>query len=148
MSAPTRELPRMLAHYRETIAPALQSEFADLARLRLLVGHPGRRPVLRELDHRLQAERARRDLVVRGVRSQRDTAVPSFLLEQILEAVDRGARQAQFERGAVAVERDAARANQLVHQRDASQLAAWIGNPEDDGIVGDERWSGDGCRHG
>src|SRR3954451_12270940 len=27
MSAPTRELPRMLAHYRETIAPALQSEF-------------------------------------------------------------------------------------------------------------------------
>ncbi len=28
MSAPTRELPRMLAHYRETIAPALQSEFS------------------------------------------------------------------------------------------------------------------------
>jgi large subunit ribosomal protein L5 len=27
MSASTRELPRMLAHYRETIAPALQSEF-------------------------------------------------------------------------------------------------------------------------
>ncbi len=27
MSAPTRELPRMLAHYRETIAPTLQSEF-------------------------------------------------------------------------------------------------------------------------
>ena len=27
MSAPTRDLPRMLAHYRETIAPALQSEF-------------------------------------------------------------------------------------------------------------------------
>jgi large subunit ribosomal protein L5 len=27
MSAPTRELPRMLAHYRENIAPALQSEF-------------------------------------------------------------------------------------------------------------------------
>ena len=27
MSAPTRELPRRLAHYRETIAPALQSEF-------------------------------------------------------------------------------------------------------------------------
>ena len=27
MSAPTRELPRMLAHYRETISPALQSEF-------------------------------------------------------------------------------------------------------------------------
>ena len=27
MSAPTRELPRMLAHYRESIAPALQSEF-------------------------------------------------------------------------------------------------------------------------
>jgi large subunit ribosomal protein L5 len=27
MSAPTRELPRMLAHYREAIAPALQSEF-------------------------------------------------------------------------------------------------------------------------
>src|SRR5215207_3232903 len=27
MTAPTRELPRMLAHYRETIAPALQSEF-------------------------------------------------------------------------------------------------------------------------
>ena len=27
MSAPTRELPRMLAHYRETIAPALQSQF-------------------------------------------------------------------------------------------------------------------------
>ena len=27
MSAPTRELPRMLAHYREDIAPALQSEF-------------------------------------------------------------------------------------------------------------------------
>jgi large subunit ribosomal protein L5 len=27
MSAPTRELPRMLAHYRDTIAPALQSEF-------------------------------------------------------------------------------------------------------------------------
>ena len=27
MSAPNRELPRMLAHYRETIAPALQSEF-------------------------------------------------------------------------------------------------------------------------
>ena len=27
MSAPTRELPRMLAHYRETIAPVLQSEF-------------------------------------------------------------------------------------------------------------------------
>src|SRR6187549_1878786 len=26
-TAPTRELPRMLAHYRETIAPALQSEF-------------------------------------------------------------------------------------------------------------------------
>ena len=26
-SAPQRELPRMLAHYRETIAPALQSEF-------------------------------------------------------------------------------------------------------------------------
>jgi large subunit ribosomal protein L5 len=26
-SAPTRELPRRLAHYRETIAPALQSEF-------------------------------------------------------------------------------------------------------------------------
>ena len=24
-TAPTRELPRMLAHYRETIAPALQS---------------------------------------------------------------------------------------------------------------------------
>src|SRR3954447_9652095 len=28
MSAPTRELPRMLAHYRETIAPAMQSEFS------------------------------------------------------------------------------------------------------------------------
>src|SRR3978361_1303206 len=28
MNAPTRELPRMLAHYRETIAPALQSEFS------------------------------------------------------------------------------------------------------------------------
>jgi large subunit ribosomal protein L5 len=28
MSAPTRELPRMLAHYRETIAPTLQSEFS------------------------------------------------------------------------------------------------------------------------
>jgi large subunit ribosomal protein L5 len=27
MSASTRELPRMLAHYRETIAPTLQSEF-------------------------------------------------------------------------------------------------------------------------
>src|SRR3954453_21867392 len=27
MSAPTRELPRMLAHYRETISPALQKEF-------------------------------------------------------------------------------------------------------------------------
>src|SRR3954454_5338197 len=27
MSAPTRELPRMLAYYRETIAPTLQSEF-------------------------------------------------------------------------------------------------------------------------
>jgi large subunit ribosomal protein L5 len=27
MSAPTRELPRMLANYRENIAPALQSEF-------------------------------------------------------------------------------------------------------------------------
>jgi large subunit ribosomal protein L5 len=27
MSAPTRELPRRLAHYRETIAPALKSEF-------------------------------------------------------------------------------------------------------------------------
>jgi large subunit ribosomal protein L5 len=27
-SAPTRELPRMLAHYRETIAPAMQSEFS------------------------------------------------------------------------------------------------------------------------
>ena len=27
MSAPTRELPSMLAHYREAIAPALQSEF-------------------------------------------------------------------------------------------------------------------------
>jgi len=27
MSAPTRELPRMLARYREEIAPALQSEF-------------------------------------------------------------------------------------------------------------------------
>src|SRR3569833_2310905 len=27
MTAPTRELPRMLAYYRETIAPALQSEF-------------------------------------------------------------------------------------------------------------------------
>ena len=27
MSAPTRELPRMLARYREDIAPALQSEF-------------------------------------------------------------------------------------------------------------------------
>ena len=27
MSAPTRELPRLLARYREDIAPALQSEF-------------------------------------------------------------------------------------------------------------------------
>ena len=27
MSADTRELPRMLANYRENIAPALQSEF-------------------------------------------------------------------------------------------------------------------------
>ena len=27
MTASTRELPRMLAHYRETIVPALQSEF-------------------------------------------------------------------------------------------------------------------------
>ena len=27
MTAPTRELPRMLARYREEIAPALQSEF-------------------------------------------------------------------------------------------------------------------------
>jgi large subunit ribosomal protein L5 len=27
MSAPTRELPRMLAYYRDSIAPALQSEF-------------------------------------------------------------------------------------------------------------------------
>src|SRR5919202_378109 len=27
MTAPTRELPRLLAHYRETIVPALQSEF-------------------------------------------------------------------------------------------------------------------------
>ena len=27
MSAPTRELPRLLGHYREEIAPALQSEF-------------------------------------------------------------------------------------------------------------------------
>jgi large subunit ribosomal protein L5 len=27
MSAPTRELPRLLAHYREEIAPALQAEF-------------------------------------------------------------------------------------------------------------------------
>src|SRR3954464_7760056 len=27
MTAPTRELPRLLEHYRETIAPALQSEF-------------------------------------------------------------------------------------------------------------------------
>ena len=27
MSAPTRELPRLLAHYREEIAPGLQSEF-------------------------------------------------------------------------------------------------------------------------
>ena len=27
MSAPTRELPRMLARYREEILPALQSDF-------------------------------------------------------------------------------------------------------------------------
>src|ERR687892_55177 len=27
MTAPTRELPRLLAHYRDTIAPALQAEF-------------------------------------------------------------------------------------------------------------------------
>src|SRR4028119_1506302 len=27
MTAPTRELPRLLGHYRESIAPALQSEF-------------------------------------------------------------------------------------------------------------------------
>ena len=35
MSAPTRELPRMLARYREEIAPALLSEFEAIWRGRI-----------------------------------------------------------------------------------------------------------------
>src|SRR3954470_17839160 len=53
MSAPTRELPRLLGHYREDIAPALQSEFGyvnvmQIPRLTKIVVNMGVRDATRD----------------------------------------------------------------------------------------------------
>src|SRR3954447_23185561 len=91
MSAPTRELPRMLAHYRETIAPALQSEFnydnvMQIPRLTKIVVNmgvgeatrdakaDGRRGPRPDRDHRSEAGRRARPQVHRPVQAARGNA--------------------------------------------------------------------------
>src|SRR3954454_5323135 len=80
MSAPTRELPRTLAHYRETIVPALQSEFGyanvmQIPRLTKIVvniggGEGTRDPMLLHGPARsLPAITGRRPLVVKPRKS-------------------------------------------------------------------------------
>src|SRR5581483_788928 len=119
--------------------PLAEVELRQRAGRRLGVVDPLGTLVLRELEHRLRPERPLCLQRVGGIGNDLRLALPRLELEQVLEPVRRRTVELELEPVAASLERDPARADELVEERHAPERTLAVTDGEERAVPGDDR---------